>query len=251
VLVTGRSFHFARPIADLLPVPLTLIVNNGAVVKSKLGGSIARHLLPRDAARQILAATGAFEDDVAIVFDYDAGADSTSGPCGHEHRQIVFERMDWGLPNRKHYYEKNRAFIAMADGPLADSLSDDPIQLMFNGSVGAMRELAAILRALPVADRISVALTEYERRDFSLVDVNRAGCSKGSTLAEWTASRGWSRGDVMAVGDNLNDVDMLDFAGSAFIMGNATDTLKSRGYRLTRSNDEEGLAWAIRDVIGT
>ena len=45
-LVTGRSFHFARPIAELLPVPLTLIVNNGAVVKSKAGATIVRHAAP-------------------------------------------------------------------------------------------------------------------------------------------------------------------------------------------------------------
>ena len=50
----------------------------------------------------------------------------------------------------------------------------------------------------------------------------------------------------MAVGDNLNDVEMLDFAGIAVVMGNATDALKSRGYRLTGTNDEGGLADAIR-----
>ena len=55
----------------------------------------------------------------------------------------------------------------------------------------------------------------------------------------------------MAIGDNLNDVEMLDFAGTAFVMGNATDALKSRGYRLTGSNDEGGLATAIRECLGT
>ena len=50
----------------------------------------------------------------------------------------------------------------------------------------------------------------------------------------------------MAVGDNLNDVEMLDFAGTAVVMGNATDALKSRGYHLTGTNDEGGLAAAIR-----
>jgi Cof subfamily protein (haloacid dehalogenase superfamily) len=250
-LVTGRSFHFAQPIADLLPIPLTLIVNNGAVVKSKRGATIVRRVLPRDAARQILAGTRAFAEHVAIVFDYDPGGEGTGAPRGDEHRQIVFERMDWSLPNRKGYYEKNRAFIASADGPLADSLSDDPIQVMFNGSVGPMRELVSSLKALPMSDQISVALTEYERRDFSLVDVTGPGCSKGSTLARWAASRGWSRDDVMAVGDNLNDVDMLDFAGTAFVMGNAADALKARGYRLTGSNDEGGLAAAIRSALPT
>ena len=117
---------------------------------------------------------------------------------------------------------------------------------MFNGSVQPMRALVQALRSLPVADRISVAITEYEHRDFSLVDVNAAGCSKGTTLARWAASRGLTPGEIMAVGDNLNDVEMLDFAGTAVVMGNATDALKSRGYHLTGSNDESGLSAAIK-----
>lgn len=236
-LVTGRSFHFARPVADLLPVPLTLIVNNGAVVKDKTGATFLRHVLARDAARDVLAETIAYEDSVAVVFDR---------PSVDHERQIVFARMDWSHPNRRGYFEKNKAFIAAAEGPLHEELSDDPIQVMFNGSVRPMRELVAALRAMPIAHQFTVALTEYEARDFSLVDVNGAGCSKGTTLARWVASRGWSAEEVMAVGDNLNDVEMLDYAGAAYVMGNAADALKTRGYRLTGSNDEGGLAAAIR-----
>ena len=236
-LVTGRSFHFTQPIVDLLPLPLTLICNNGAVVKRKTGETEMRHLLSRDAARHILAETRPFEDSVAIVFDRP------------DERQIVFERMDWSHPNRRGYYEKNKAYIAEAAAPLADMLTDDPIQVMFNGSVAPMRALAAALRAMAIADQFAVAITEYERRDFSLVDVNGAGCSKGTTLARWVAARGWQREDVMAVGDNLNDVEMLDFAGTAVVMGNADDGLKSRGYVVTGSNDEGGLATALRSRV--
>jgi 5-amino-6-(5-phospho-D-ribitylamino)uracil phosphatase len=239
-LVTGRSFHFARPVAELLPIPLTLIVNNGAVVKDKSGATELRHVLAREAARRVLAETRDYEDSVAVVFDR---------PTVDHERQIVFARMDWSHPNRRGYFEKNKAFIAAADGALDDELSDDPIQVMFNGSVAPMRALVAALRGLPIADQFTVALTEYEHRDFSLVDVNGAGCSKGSTLARWVAARGWTRDAVMAVGDNFNDVEMLDFAGAAYLMGNATEALKSRGYRLTGSNDDDGLATAIRTQL--
>ncbi len=248
-LVTGRSFHFARPIAELLPIPLTLIVNNGAVVKTKAGTTIVRHALSRQTAREILERTPGYETDVAIVFDYDHGNVGAGAPGEDERRQVVFDRMDWSAPNRKGYYAKNQAFIASSAGPLVDALTADPIQVMFNGSVEPMRVLAVHLKGLPCRHDISVALTEYPKRDFSLVDVNRAGCSKGSTLAQWAASRGWSSAHVMAVGDNLNDVDMLDFAGTAYVMENAEDGLKSRGYRRTGSNDEGGLASAIRERL--
>jgi Cof subfamily protein (haloacid dehalogenase superfamily) len=236
-LVTGRSFHFTRPIAELLPIPLTLIVNNGAVVKDTSGVTALRHLLPREAARLILAETRAYEDSVAIVFDRP------------DERQIVFDRMDWSHPQRRGYYEKNRAFIASAPSPLVEALTEDPIQVMFNGGVGPMRGLVSSLRGLPAAEQYSVAITEYEARDFALVDVNGAGCTKGTTLARWAAARGIARDQIMAVGDNLNDVEMLDFAGVAVVMGNAADGLKSRGYRLTGSNDEAGLASAISAYV--
>jgi Cof subfamily protein (haloacid dehalogenase superfamily) len=236
-LVTGRSFHFTRPIADLLPIPLTLIVNNGAVVKDKSGVTALRHLLPREAARLILAETRAYEDSVAIVFDRA------------DQRQIMFDRMDWSHPQRRGYYEKNRAFIASAASPLVEALTEDPIQVMFNGGVAPMRSLVSALRGLAAAEQYTVAITEYEARDFALVDVNGAGCSKGTTLANWAAARGIARDQVMAVGDNLNDVEMLDFAGIAVVMGNAADGLKSRGYRLTGSNDEAGLASAISAYV--
>ena len=236
VLATGRSFHFTQPIADLLPIPLTLIVNNGALVKARDGATVMQHLLARDVARRVLEETAWYEEDVALVFDR---------PINRAARQMVYDRMDWSHPNRRGYFEKNQAFIARSSVPLADTLTEDPIQVMFNGSVEPMRALVTLLRAMDVADQFSVAVTEYETRDFTLVDVNGAGCSKGSTLARWAASRDLTADEVMAVGDNLNDVEMLDFAGTAVVMGNATDALKSRGYERTGTNDEDGLAAAV------
>ena len=236
-LVTGRSYHFTKPIADLLPIPLTLVTNNGALVKTKDGTTLVRRGLARNVARQVLKATAAYEDSVAIVFDRP------------DERQIVFERMDWSHPQRRGYYEQNKAFIARLDGPLRDALVEDPIQVMFNGSVEPMRTLFAALRSMACSSDMSVAITEYALRDFSLVDVNGPRCSKGTTLADWVQSRGWTRDDVAAFGDNLNDVEMLDFAGTAFVMGNAADVVKARGYRVTASHDEAGLALAIIQVL--
>lgn len=235
-LVTGRSFHFTRPVVELLNLPLTLIVNNGAVVKNSAGATEMRHLLARETARDILERARDFEDSVAIVFDRPG------------ERQMVFERMDWSHPQRRGYYEKNQAFIA-AGSPLADMLTEDPIQVMFNGSVAPMRTLAASLREASGSHRYSVALTEYASKDFSLVDVNGAGCSKGTTLARWAARRGIPPEWVMAVGDNLNDVEMLQFAGTPVVMGNSTDALKALGYRVTGTNDEGGLAAAVRSCV--
>jgi hypothetical protein len=239
-LVTGRSLHFTRHVADALPLPVTLVVNNGALVKTPGGGTALRRPLDRETARAILDGTRAHETSVAVVVDRDPRRDD--GP------HVLFEHMDWTHPHRRGYYERNQAFIGRA-APLAEALAEDPLEVLFTGFVAPMRAVAEAVRRLPVADRVSVALTEYEHRDFSLVDVNAAGCSKGDTLARWTADIGLTREEVMAVGDNLNDLDMLQFAGIPVVMGNAADALKQHGFHVTASNDEDGLAAAIHRFI--
>ncbi len=231
-LVTGRRFDFARPIAEQLPSPLTLIVNNGALIKSRDGTTHLRHLLPRQVARQVLAATPQFREGAAVVFDRP------------RENQVIFEQIDWEDPDRKSYFERNREFIAQVS-PLESCLSEDPIQVMYSGLVERMREAAACLRAMPWASEFALAVTEYEARDFGLVDVIHTACSKGAALAEWAGVRGFAREEVMAIGDNLNDREMLEFAGVPIVMGNSVPGLKALGWRETLSNDQGGVAAAI------
>ncbi len=231
-LVTGRRFDFARPIALQLPGPLTLIVNNGALIKSRDAATHVRHLLPRRVARQVLEATLRFRDCAAVVFDRP------------RENQVVFEQIDWEDPGRKSYFERNREFIAHAS-PLESCLTEDPIQVMYSGPVERIREVEAALRALPLAKEFALAVTEYEDRNFALVDVIHPECSKGAALAEWAARRGLTREEVMAIGDNLNDREMLEFAGVPIVMGNSVPRLKALGWPETLSNDQGGVAAAI------
>ena len=68
---------------------------------------------------------------------------------------------------------------------------------------------------------------------------------KHLALERWAAFRGIGREQVMAVGDNHNDVEMLEFAGHPVIMGNACAELRGRGWTVTLSNGECGVAEAV------
>jgi Cof subfamily protein (haloacid dehalogenase superfamily) len=238
-LATGRRFDFARPIFEALPRPLTLILSNGALVKDAQGETRMRHLLPRATAQHVLGRTLAHRPSAALVFDRPREG------------QIVYERIDWDHPRHAPFFAMNRPFLA-EQCPLEDALDDDPIQVMFTGRCVEMRTLFDDLRTAsisPPGPGFSVALTEYLHRDFSLVDVVREGCSKGSTLAAWAAAQGFTAADVMAVGDNLNDLQMLEFAGCPVVMGNGLAELKARGWPITATNDEAGVARAIETFI--
>jgi Cof subfamily protein (haloacid dehalogenase superfamily) len=239
LLVTGRRFDFALPIARQFACPLTMIVNNGALVKSTEGQTYLRHLLPRDTAREVLGETTAFRRGAAVVFDRPRA------------NQIIFEDMDWDDPQRQGYFLRNREFIAHMS-PLEDSLTEDPIQIMYTGPVQEMRRVEAVLLASKAAVCFSTAVTYYKERDFGLVDAIRKDCSKGSTLAAWTLQRGFTRGEVMAIGDNHNDREMLEFAGLPVVMANGVAELKVSGWRETLSNDDGGVAAAIEAyALGT
>lgn len=231
-LVTGRRFDFALPIAQQIACPLTMIVNNGALVKSTDGTTHLRRLLPRETAHAVLRRTPQFRDGAAVVFDRPRA------------NQVVYERIDWDDPRRRAYFLRNRDFISQIS-PLEDSLTEDPIQVMFTGQIEAMRRAEKSLNCAPARTDFALAVTYYEDRDFGMVDVIRPNCSKGATLAEWTAQRGFSREDVMAIGDNFNDREMLEFAGLPVVMGNGVPELKLLGWRETLSNDDGGVAAAI------
>ena len=55
----------------------------------------------------------------------------------------------------------------------------------------------------------------------------------------------------MAIGDNLNDVDILKNAGISVVMDNARDEIKKLGDFITLSNDENGVAYAIKELINS
>lgn len=232
-IVTGRRYDFAKPVLDLLPCPLTAIVSNGALVRRHDGSTPMRHLLPRETARGVLDATRPWRDSAGIVFDRPLDG------------QVVFERIDWSHPSRRAYAERNRAFVREI-APLEDALTEDPLQVMFNGPVASMRAMMAHLRSLPASAAFSLAVTEYESRDFSLVDILAAGCTKGSTLTAWAGRQGYRRDEIMAIGDNVNDVEMLEAAGLPVVMGNAVPELLARGWTVTGTNDESGVAQALR-----
>jgi hydroxymethylpyrimidine pyrophosphatase-like HAD family hydrolase len=69
-------------------------------------------------------------------------------------------------------------------------------------------------------------------------------------LRRWAEEHDIPREQVMAIGDNFNDLEMLEFAGFAFVMGNASQELKQSGWRVTASNAESGVARALQEVLG-
>jgi len=239
ILVTGRRHTFALPIAQQLGFDLWLISSNGAVTRSLAGETFHRDLLPEATCRELVRVMQEFRGQTVLTFD---GNDLHGDAPG----TIVLERLDHLEGSIQRWLEKNMQYIRFVV-PIEDALTCDPVQAMFCGPVAHMQRVLQVLGSCGLP--ITVLRTEYPGRDLSIVDVLNAGCSKGHALERWANYRGINREQVMAVGDNYNDIEMLAFAGQPFIMGNASEELRGRGWTLTRSNAESGVTAAIEHAL--
>src|SRR5438132_9235896 len=112
-----------------------------------------------------------------------------------------------------------------------------------------MRELARALDR-ELGSLVKLFPTLYPPRDFGLVDVVHPQASKGAGVGAAAAELGITNDEVMAIGDNLNDIEMLNWAGTAVAMANAEPGLRALdGVHLTASNDEDGVALAIERFV--
>jgi len=235
VVVTGRRHTFALPIVQQLGFDLWVISSNGAVTRSLAGETFHRDLLPAATCLELCTKMREFRGNTVLTFDIEAkGA-------------IVLEHMRELNVSIQRWLEKNLQYIDFVI-PIENSLTKDPVQAMFCGRIERMKLAQAALAASGLD--ITVLRTEYPVRDLSIVDVLNQGCSKGHALERWANFRGIPREQVMAIGDNYNDIEMLAFAGVPFIMGNASEELRGNGWAVTLTNEQNGVAAAIEQVLG-
>jgi len=236
VLGTGRRHDFAMPIAAFLGFDLWLFSSNGAITRSTRGETFHKDLLPKLTSVKLARALQKYRNYMVLTFDRPGmGA-------------IVCENHDQLYTVIQRWMEKNAPFIKYVS-PIENALTEDPIQAMICGPVDLMDQAQADLDALEFRQDFTALRTQYDFRDLCIVDLLNAGCSKGHALERWARHRGYDRTEVMAIGDNYNDVEMLTFAGHPVIMGNACDELKQTGWAVTRHHDEHGVAATIEQVL--
>lgn len=236
VVITGRRYHSARPLLDSLAFPVTLVSSNGAVIRTLSGDLLHHNFLPREIAVQALEAAIDYRPYAVAIFD-------NPGPG-----QVMMQQnaapdgpLRWYLQTAQEY------LLQVADLPAA--LPGDPIQVMFGGAPAFLEPLEHLLRASAAGSRVHLTWTKYFDRDISLLDVMNLGCSKASGLQWLLEQMGCDASEVMAIGDNYNDLEMLQMAGCPVIMGNCTPGLASDGWHLTHSNDQDGVATAIHTLL--
>jgi Cof subfamily protein (haloacid dehalogenase superfamily) len=238
-IATGRRTNYTVPLLEGLGLraDMPLITSNGAVTRTLGGESIDSCHMEARVARGLCGLLRVFG---AVVFTFDRPGRG----------ELVLEELELTHGRISLWIEANRHAIEVVK-PLENALPDgqNPIQGMVTGTIEKMRLAELALKSSQWSTACESVRTEYPARDLSILDLLPQGVSKGWALERLAARLGIDRKETMAIGDNWNDVDMLEWAGQAVMMGNAAQELrtmaKMRGWKQAPPNDQDGVAHVL------
>jgi hydroxymethylpyrimidine pyrophosphatase-like HAD family hydrolase len=246
-IATGRRTAYTAPLLKdfNLRADMPLITSNGAVLATLGGERLERSVLAPQVARALCTLLRPYG---CLVFTFDRPGRA----------ELVLEDLRSAEGRIALWIESNRNAIEVVS-PLenaledAEDVADQPIQGMVAGSLAAMREAEAAILSSPWSAFCACVRTEYPARDLAILDLLPVGVSKGVALERLAARLGVERAEVMAIGDNWNDLTMLEWAGQAVLMGNAARELKAhattRGWKQAPPNDQDGVAVVIESAL--
>ena len=228
VICSGRMVEDVSRFARESDIPCMIASGNGArLLDAPLPGGriIARHDMPTDGTIQHVL--DVLLEEGLIVNGFRDGEVYTVRPAG--------------APQWQHHLAKRKlARIFYGEEPMrraaqAGLIKIVAVQMKADGSLARARER---LR--------DVAGIETTSSWTDNIEIMPAGVDKGSALRELGAYLGIAPEEIMAIGDQENDRPMLQLAGHSTAMGNATNEIKALCRHQTRTNDEAGVAWAVR-----
>jgi hypothetical protein len=218
-----------------------LITSNGAVTRTLANEAIDHCHLDARVARELCGLLRPFG---ALVFTFDRVG---KGELVLEDMELANDRISLWIQANRHAIEIVKPLEHALDGP------EDPIQGMVTGGVEWMKAAEKALRASELHKWCECVRTEYPARNLSILDLMPPGVNKGWALERLARRLGVDRKEVMAIGDNWNDLDMLEWAAQGIVMGNAAAELRTmakvRGWKQAPSNDQEGVAVILEQVI--
>lgn len=233
VPATGRARGRLPEFLDGFPGIRYAITSNGAKLNDlETGETLYHNTLPFDTVERLFHALESFPVYLELYADGNCYAEAS--------REVFFNEMPLP-PNRREMMARNRTCIPELLNYLRErSRRVEKLNLPF--LLPEQQEpIHNLLQAFP-----ELAVTSSLPQN---AEINAPGCNKGDALAHLCAILGIGRENVMALGDNGNDVELLKFAGTAAAPSNAADCAKAVAHTLMMSNEEDFAAHALKKWI--
>lgn len=230
-LVTGRNYGAAKEIIDKLQLDVPVVLQNGAFIyrpysgevirKVGLSGDVAKrviHLCRQEGIFYILYRDFLMQKDMLIDQDYD-------GPFSM-------------------YLKRNAVRLDRVED-VTSFISGEVAEVALLGNED---KILRVLRQLGDGDNFTV-IKSLTREDEAFYEIFGPKVGKGEALNYLCQHFGVSPEEVMFIGDAYNDIDIMLLVGFPVAMGNAVEEVKKFAKAVTKSNNEGGVAWAIRHFV--
>ncbi|MGL4250751.1 MAG: Cof-type HAD-IIB family hydrolase [Aeromonas sp.] len=227
LLVTGRHFMTARPFHHELALDTPIICSNGAYLYDPVHDRIlSGNPLAVAPLTELLSAVEA--QQMGALFHLSEGI----GYLGCE--EHVTRIRSWSATQPDHL---KISLLPATD--LANWLQHPIWKLeLFNAEPAQLHTfMGEVVEQMPFT---------YDWSTPYAVELVQPGCSKGNRLAQWAASEGIAMDQVVAFGDNNNDISMFEQVGLAVAMGNAAPQIQRHAHQITADHSEDGIALALQ-----
>ena len=236
-LCTGRRYRTALPIAEEAGLALPIVCHSGALIKEAVTHhTLAAEPLPAETVGRLL---DAFDDLALTPFLYVDSADGDTDFYVPRGAPLSVEHEDYLAKNAKWYQ-------------LVDSLRDGvPRQVIQAATFADSAVLPEAKRALEerLGDAVTIHHLGSPKYIGRFLECQSGRASKWCAVATLAAMQGIAAEEIVAVGDDENDISMLRGAGLGVAMENASYAVKSAADVVTASNDGDGVAQVIERVL--
>lgn len=236
VLCTGRRFRTAALVAEDLDLTGPLVVNNGVLVKDLESGlTLHADYLPRRAL------------DTVLPLMREAGSPMLYLDGREQDTDILVERRERAHRYQLAYLDDHGEHARFVDD-LARHAPDEVVMVSLMGDEETLAELRGrASQRLDAEVRINwLANQNYPGR---ILEFLSASASKWSGLSRVAQAAGIDTGEIAAIGDDTNDVEMLAGAGLGIAMGSAPREVQAAADRVVAAGDAGGLVEAIELLL--
>ena len=234
VLATGRRYARTLPLVEPLGLEVPLVTASGGLIKNPLDHrTLWQARFDRLALLEALKLVANRGYDAVLYGDtFDAGFD------------FYCPRLETPQADLAQFYEFNAGCERVYPG-----LMETPPEGIFAGfAMGTKDEMlvlqAELERRLP--DDLSIHVLRSPRYRGFMCEIGVSGVSKWSGIRHLAEERGIADEEICAVGDDVNDIPMIQAAGLGIAMGNALPEVKAAADRVAPGHDADGLVEVVR-----
>ena len=224
VLTSARIYHSMLKYYDQINYDGPMICIDGAQIWGKPGDLWQQTTFPREIGLAIAAEA-----------DQNGWPISTSAGDRTYYRRLPDQALGEFKPGR---------WAVATNG---DTIPVDPLRIVTWDSEAATH-LSRFVNA-NYADQLQLSTFYYEDRSIRSITVMAPQASKGAGVRFVADKLGIPLANTLAIGDGHNDMSMFTVAGVSVAMGNGLDEVRATAAHIAPSNDDEGLAWAVREFV--